>query len=270
MPIRTGPVRVTARVDKGHQRVGWCADHCLQVHTGIRQRRDRQSSLFTQLQYGSRCGEPWAWRRTDNRKRRKVSSEDANIFLRQNEFNRKPWGVFSYHQLSPSDLSQDGRSCDERTSCCSGYSRGCCCHLLDIKDRLKHLNILLLRCTSTDLVLVRYTNGSRVSSYLSCSTFACLKSQLHIMLTSSCVLLKAAWASKDIHLHFGSVIWSIIIGTVARITCKRSFSLMKGRSETIDCPVRFYSDFPLSFWEEHYSLYIFVICTGSLFILSSP
>lgn len=39
------------------------------------------------------------------------------------------WRILSHH-LSQSDQNQaePGRSCDERTSCCSGYSRGCCCH----------------------------------------------------------------------------------------------------------------------------------------------
>lgn len=53
----------------------------------------------------------------------------------------------TYHHLNISgqSLAESDRSCAERTSCCSGYSRGCCCHLEDInarhidKDPHKHL-----------------------------------------------------------------------------------------------------------------------------------
>lgn len=60
MTVGTGTVGVAARVDKGHQGVGGCADYSLQVDAGIRQRRDGQSSLFAQLQHGARRGEPRA------------------------------------------------------------------------------------------------------------------------------------------------------------------------------------------------------------------
>lgn len=50
---------------------------------------------------------------------------DIYIFLKEQQ---------GYHRLSRSGQSwaESGKSCDERTSCCSGCSRGCYFHLLDI------------------------------------------------------------------------------------------------------------------------------------------
>lgn len=128
MAIRTGPVGIAARVDKRNQGVRWCSDHCLKVYTGIRQRRDWQSSLFTQLQHGARCGESGAWGGMENSRFDYAPCQrDICIFLKEQ---------WCYHRLSRSGQSwaESGKSCDERTSCCSGCSRGCCCHLLDIHN----------------------------------------------------------------------------------------------------------------------------------------
>lgn len=126
MAIRTGPIGIAAGVDKGNQGVRWCPDHCLKVYAGIRQRRDWQSSLFTQLQHGARRGESGAWGGTENsRFDYAPCHRDVYIFLKDQQ---------CYHRLSRSGQSwaESGKSCDERTSCCSGCSRGCHFHLLDI------------------------------------------------------------------------------------------------------------------------------------------
>lgn len=78
--------------------------------------------------------------------------------------------VFPYHHQTQSDQSQaePGRSYDERTSCCSGCSRGCYCHLHSIKDRWKHTSALIsLR------LCVKQTDGCLVTK----PAFAWWKSQ---------------------------------------------------------------------------------------------
>lgn len=80
--------------------------------------------------------EVWrTWSLNGNKGRRGSELRVQHLFMVQ----KQTVGVLTYHHLSQSDQRRTGtgRSCDERTSCCSGYSRQCCCHLL---DRQKHWN----------------------------------------------------------------------------------------------------------------------------------
>lgn len=87
----------------------------------------------------------------------------------------------TYHHLSQSDQSwaESGRSCDARTSCCSGYSRGCCCHLILTTEILK---TSLSRSTLTFLKAVREAKGFWVTVTHGTASVHMFKIQ-HIMLT---------------------------------------------------------------------------------------
>lgn len=81
-----------------------------------------------------------------------AQEESTRVGVRPRKDNRFPLVsvvLWTHHHLSRSGQSwvESDRNCVERTSCCSGYSRGCCCHLEDIDRKSSSCTQFLRRKT---------------------------------------------------------------------------------------------------------------------------